>query len=71
MSMVAILVMWPEPFMHFIRILHIRFDFDWPLCFRGMAAYLLNHHTVVTKEHACCECENVKESSGGSEGDSK
>ena len=24
-----------------------------------LAAYLLNHHTVVIKKNACCECENV------------
>ena len=35
------------------------------------AAYLLNHHTCVVKENAFCECENVKETSGGTAGDSK
>ena len=28
---------------------------------RSTTACLPNHHTVVIKENACCECENVKE----------
>ena len=39
MGVAAILVMWPEQFQHFRspipEKLHMKFDFDWPIGFRG------------------------------------